>query len=256
MRKRVTEIMPWLKPLRITQRKFFFYTKMRFDKNKYSKLKGQLLPNTVYVVKNPMINTESGYDIKYQYNKMHNLKLASEPIHKLYINPGETFSIYQLLREVDSSQYLDGLIVVNGKMSADKGGGLCQISNILFELFLHSDLTIVERHPHAKEYILPKEGELIGIDATIVEGWKDLKVKNETPYTYQITIEFDSDNIICSLLSTQESPPKYQIINENLKEVVYPDHIRQEVDVYKVDERNQKHFLYHNVCDVMVSSNE
>ena len=36
-RKRITQIFPFLLPLRVKQRKLFFYLKMRFDRNRYSK---------------------------------------------------------------------------------------------------------------------------------------------------------------------------------------------------------------------------
>lgn len=39
-RKRITEVFPWLLPLRRKQRTLFFYTQMRFDKNRYAKKTG------------------------------------------------------------------------------------------------------------------------------------------------------------------------------------------------------------------------
>ena len=32
----VTQLFPWIRPLRKKQRKLFFYTKMKWDKNRYA----------------------------------------------------------------------------------------------------------------------------------------------------------------------------------------------------------------------------
>ena len=65
-----------------------------------------------------------------------NLKLAAAPIHRVLIRPGETFSFWMLVRGADRKQrYLDGLNLENGRIVGSYGGGLCQLSNLLFWLF-------------------------------------------------------------------------------------------------------------------------
>lgn len=66
------------------------------------------------------------------------------------IAPGETFSFWLAVRYADRhTPYKEGLAMVNGELVPQKGGGLCQLSNLLFWLFLNSPLTLVERHGHA-----------------------------------------------------------------------------------------------------------
>lgn len=126
---------------------------MKFDGNRYAKKTSEkLLPNTVFETSSLMLNENSGFDMKYQINKVHNLKLAAKTINKVIIEPKETFSFWQLVRWADQHEkYKDGLNLVNGKIVGSYGGGLCQLSNMLFWLFLHTPLTIVERHGHAVE---------------------------------------------------------------------------------------------------------
>ena len=63
-----------------------------------------------------MINEGSGFPLKYQYNKVHNLKLAAKKIDGLLIRPGETFSFWKAAKDADrDAPYLDGLSLVNGK---------------------------------------------------------------------------------------------------------------------------------------------
>ena len=53
---------------------------------------------------------------------------------------------------------------------------------VIFWLFLHAPLTILERHGHdRKDFPEPPSDALLGVDATIYEGWLDLKVRNDTP---------------------------------------------------------------------------
>ncbi len=94
-RKRLTQVFPFLLPIRKWQRKKLFYLEMLIDGNKYAKNKFEaLLPNTVFETSSLMLNENSGFDMKYQINKVHNLKLAARIINKVIIEPNETFSFW------------------------------------------------------------------------------------------------------------------------------------------------------------------
>ena len=125
-RKRLTQVFPFLLPFRKWQRKKLFYLKMQLDGNKYAKKTSEnLLPNTVFETSSLMLNENSGFDMKYQINKVHNLKLAARTINKVIIEPNETFSFWQLVRWADHHEkYKDGLNLVDGKIVGSYGGGL------------------------------------------------------------------------------------------------------------------------------------
>ena len=98
-----------------------------------------------------MYNRSTGFSMMYQKNKVFNLKLAAATMDKLVIRPGETFSFWQLVRYADrDTPYREGLVEIDGKLTTRPGGGLCQISNLLFWMFLHTPLTIVERRGHQR----------------------------------------------------------------------------------------------------------
>ena len=197
-RKRLTQIFPFLLPLRKWQRKRFFYLKMRLDGNRYARRAApDLLKHVMFEASSPMLNPNSGFDMRYQENKVHNLRLAARTLDHILIRPGETFSFWQLVRHADRREkYKDGLELVGGRIVGAYGGGLCQMSNLLFWLFLHTPLTLIERHGHKVE-AFPSTAEDLpcGTDATIHEGWLDLKVKNETSRTYQLEITLDGGNL-------------------------------------------------------------
>lgn len=218
-RKRLTEMFPFLLPLRRWQKKQCCYLKMKFDKNVYAdKISESLFPNVVFETSALMVNENSGFDIQFQYNKVHNLQLAAKTMDKLVIAPNETFSFFWLTRHADRyTRYKDGLNLVNGKIVGSYGGGLCQLSNMLFWLFLHTPMTIVERHGHAAESFPSTTEDLpCGTDATVSEGWLDLKVRNDTDNTFQIAIHFDDNYMYGEILSQRPVNTEYTVFNSSV----------------------------------------
>lgn len=258
-RKRLTQIFPWLTPLRAWQRKLFFYLGMRLDRNHYTKaMPRELLPVEVFSSSCPMYNKNTGFDMVYQENKVHNLKLAAATIDHMLIRPGETFSFSLATRHADRREsYREGLTVINGELTTAPGGGMCQLSNLLFWVFLHSPLTVVERHGHgSKDFPDPPSDAPMGVDATLAEGWKDLKVRNDTDYTFQIHVAFDAENISGHLYADRQDPLRYVISNGPVSYYRRQGGIWEEVDVVRAREsRGDGHvqdtkILYRNVCRI------
>ena len=229
---------------------------MKFDGNKYSKNFGEKLKYEVCKTKTLMINENSGHDIIYQKNKVENLKIASKTMNHILIYPNETFSFCYLVRNSKKyGKYKDGLILVDGKIVAKKGGGLCHLSNLLHYLFLMSPLTVTERHGNkVKSFPNPDKSSLEGIDATISSGWLDLKVKNETNNIYQIDISFDEDYMYGKILSNSESNVDYKIVNGNLKYVKENGNIYECVEVIRVeiDKKTRKEIKKEKLYDEKV----
>ena len=222
---------PFLLPLRQWQRKKLFYLKMWLDHNCYVKQMSEaILPYEVFFTSSLLLNENSGFDMKYQMNKVHNLKLAAKQINKVIIAPNDTFSFWQLVRRADRyEKYKDGLDLVDGNIVGSYGGGLCQLSNMLFWLFLHTPLTVVERHGHAVESFPSTTEDLpCGTDATINEGWLDLKIRNDTDNTFQIKISFDDRFMYGYILSQEPVSIDYKVFNSS---VFY---VRQEEKNYQI----------------------
>jgi vancomycin resistance protein VanW len=83
-------------------------------------------------------------------------------------------------------------------------------------MFLHTPLTIVERHAHCKKQF-PSQDETApdGVDATVSEGWLDLKVKNNTQATLQISLGFNETHLFGSIFADRTAPCRYHIVNRN-----------------------------------------
>ncbi len=257
-RKRITQIFPFLLPLRVWQRNLFYQISMFLDKNKYSKTTHEPLEFEVCNSKTMMINKNSGQDIIYQTNKVDNLKIASKTINKIIIKPGETFSFYYLTKKSKKyGSYKEGLVLKNGIIVPEKGGGICHLSNLLYYLFLMSPLTIVERHGHKiKSFPNPDKDSLDGIDATINSGWLDLKVRNDTNNIYQIIINFDDEYMYGKILSNKEFDKKYKITNENFKYIKKDNKVFESISVVrliynkKTNKLIKKEKLYDEIVEV------
>lgn len=258
-RRRLTQIFPWLLPIRKKQRLFCFYLKMRLDGKKYAiKKEAVTYQNLVFEAASTLYNHETGFDMKYQENKVFNLKLAAQTLDDIVIRPGDVFSFWKLVKEADKKiPYKDGLVVINGELTTAYGGGLCQISNLLFWLFLHTPLLIVERHGHSvKDFPDPPGDDPVGIDATVSEGWFDLKVKNTTDTTFQIKLSFDEEQMYGRILADKELNYKIEIQNNAIVYDKTGKETYQKADVvrFTIDKNNgtiiEQKLLYQNKCKI------
>jgi vancomycin resistance protein VanW len=79
---------------------------------------------------------------------------------------------------------------VGNKLDLDYGGGLCQLSGIMYYLILEAGLDILERHPHSLDiYTEESRYTPMGSDATVVYGHKDLRFLNN--FDFPISFQFE-----------------------------------------------------------------
>lgn len=156
-------------------------------------------------------------DMYLQENKRTNLKLAVERLNYTVINPGETFSIWkQVGRPTKLKGYLEGLVLNQGKITKGTGGGLCQLGNLLFWIFAHSPLAIVERHRHGFD-VFPDVNRKIpfGAGATLSYNYIDLQVKNDTMNQFQIKLWLDDTYLHGELIAAQKPHATFKIEERN-----------------------------------------
>ena len=108
-------------------------------------------------------------------DRAENLRLAAGAIDGVVIQPGETFSFNDHVGDVEQdSRYRAAPVIVGGETVEGAGGGICQVSTALYISALKADLEIVERHPHS----IASDYAPVGLDATLVYGTMDLRIKN------------------------------------------------------------------------------
>ena len=125
-----------------------------------------------------------------QHNKVTNLRLAASRMDGLLIAPGETFSFNRVVGSCTRRKgYLDGMKLSNGSAEAGIGGGICQLANLVHWMFLHAQLTLVERSEHSFDPF-PDKGRVLpwGVGCSIVYNYVDLVVRNDTAQTFQLAV--------------------------------------------------------------------
>ena len=176
------------------------------------------LPVVVYR-HNSLIRRRLGnVNMQLQENKATNLALAVTHIDGLVIRPGETFSVWrQIGRTTARKGYKEGLTIAKDQPSQGIGGGLCQLSNLIHWMVLHSDLTIVEHHHHDGLDLFPDFGRQIpfGTGTSISYNYIDYRVRNDTDTPYQLRLRVDGEYLYGELRATDPQPHTFHIHAEN-----------------------------------------
>jgi len=145
-------------------------------------------------------------------NKKHNLRLAIQNIENRTIAPNDIFSYWHLIPQpTPQNGFKKGRNLIGNALVLDYGGGLCQLSGIIYHLVLEAGLEILERHPHSLDiYTEVTRYTPLGSDATVVYGHKDLRFRNNLgfPITFQFEI---LENEIWFHLCAKKKMKKHQV---------------------------------------------
>jgi len=167
--------------------------------------------------KTPLLRRLKDVDMKLQYNKITNLRLASEKLNGVVIKPGEIFSYWKLIGKPCASKgYLEGMVLKGGKVLSGVGGGLCQLSNLIFWMALHTPLTVIERHHHGYD-VFPDSNRTqpFGSGATCYYPHGDLMIMNNTTNTYQLQIGVGKEYLEGSICCDSANHCRYEIVEKN-----------------------------------------
>lgn len=143
-------------------------------------------------------------------NKIHNLNLAIRQLHLLQWEPQRTLSFWHLVGEASAERgYREGRNLIAGKLQQDFGGGLCQLSGILYHLALLANLHIVERHHHSRDIYREEERFTpLGSDATVVYGYKDLRLENNLSVPLVLWLQVTETTLTARLHAAQQLNPQ------------------------------------------------
>jgi hypothetical protein len=113
---------------------------------------------------------------RYQLGKVHNLRRAVRTLDRVVVPAGATFSFWaQLGRPSRRRGYATGRMLQQGCLVPATGGGLCQLSNALYQTALASNCLITERHAHSRT--VPGSAAALGRDATVAWNYVDLRFR-------------------------------------------------------------------------------
>ncbi|MEL1245351.1 VanW family protein [Flavobacterium sp. DGU11] len=141
-------------------------------------------------------------------NKIYNLTLASEKISQYVLLPNQVFSFWSIIGNPER-EFKKGRSIINGQLSEESGGGLCQVSGIIYYAALLSGLQVLERHNHSMDiYMDETRFTPLGTDATVVYGYKDLRVRNNFSFPLKFHLEVEGNTISASLQTAEKIQEK------------------------------------------------
>ncbi|GAB2828074.1 VanW family protein [Ferruginibacter profundus] len=141
-------------------------------------------------------------------NKISNLHLAINAINNIEIAPGQIFSFWKSTgKPSEKNGYKTSRTIINGKLEATTGGGLCQLSGLIYFLSIQSGLTIMERHPHSMDiYTDADRFTPLGSDATVAYGYKDCRIRNNYHFPVYFSFTLDKNSLTGTIAATETIP--------------------------------------------------
>lgn len=236
-RKMFCEISPFTYKISVLKCRAVRSIQNMFVKRLFSKIKQDELLPFVLCKHSSLIRRQLGNtQMELQENKAVNLKLSTPKVNGVLIRPGETFSFWYLVGSTTARKgYKDGVTISNAKTKAGVGGGLCQFTNLIHWMVLHSPLTIIEHHHHDGFDLFPDYNRQVpfGTGTSIAYNYLDYRFKNELNITYQL-VTYVTDTHLCGeLRASDEIPIKYHMTTENEHFVRVDDTVFRRGQVYR-----------------------
>ncbi len=139
-------------------------------------------------------------------NKIFNIQLATQEIQQVIIQPNEVFSFWRIVgKPTKKKGYKIGRNIINNELQTDIGGGLCQVSGMIYHLALTCGMKIEERFNHTVDlYEEDNRYTPLGMDATVVFGHKDLRFRNTKDVPVLLRFRVNSEKFIGYLYAGEE----------------------------------------------------
>lgn len=120
--------------------------------------------------------------------KIQNLRIAVSKLNGLEIPAGAIFSFWkQVGRASRFRGFVAGRELREGCIIPNVGGGLCQISNALYDAAMQAGFEIVERHAHTQ--IVAGSLAETGRDATVFWNYVDLRFRSSKPFRIEAKLD-------------------------------------------------------------------
>ena len=200
-----------------------YYTYKRYllwlsPKYKFAKTKAKEdLQYLHFQHKSALLRQLKDVDMIYQHNKIKNLKIAVKELDRIIIKPGETLSYWKLIGNTTAKKgYVEGMVLFYGTYRMGVGGGLCQLSNLIYWMTLHTPLTITERYRHSYD-VFPDSNRTqpFGSGATCVYPYRDLMITNNTNETYELRVRVGAKYLEGAWYSSGKPLYTYEVIEKN-----------------------------------------
>ncbi len=124
--------------------------------------------------------------------KVHNLRRAARRLHGREVPAGAVFSFWAQVGNPNLGQgYVLGREIREGCLVPTIAGGLCQLSNALYDAALQAGFTILERHRHSR--VVP--GSLAERDRDATVKWNYLDLRFRAAAAFRIEVDLLADRL-------------------------------------------------------------
>lgn len=217
-RRPLSLLHPWLYALRVWQRRCFTHIAWQLGGLRLARTQAlEPLKWRYFRHSSKLIRRLGDSDQALQLNKAINLKKALPSLDGILIEPGQTFSFCRLVgRPTRERGFVEGMELSFGRVRPGIGGGLCQISNLIHWMALHSPLQVTARSPHSFDPF-PDDNRVLpfGSGAAIFYNFIDLKLHNPTNQTFQLKLWMTDNTLEGDLRSDQAPQHKYHVYEKN-----------------------------------------
>jgi len=134
------------------------------------------LPHLLYSARMPLTREDADAHPVFEAGKRHNVTLAAPAFDGLLLSPTHPFSFWRTLGRVTAAAgYRHGMELRGGCIVPALGGGLCLVSNALYQLAVRAGFDVLERHGHTMEAVPLNDEGPWGLDATVFWPHVDLR---------------------------------------------------------------------------------
>lgn len=147
-------------------------------------------------VRSPLWNAPAGAkEYALTAGKIQNLRVALAGLDGIVVPAGETLSFWkQVGRATRRRGFVAGRELREGCLVANIGGGLCQLSNALYEAALAAGFEIVERHAHSRR--VPGSRAALQRDATVFWNYVDLRFRSRKAFRIEARLTSDHLEVV------------------------------------------------------------
>lgn len=140
--------------------------------------------------RSPLWTETAVVEARFQFGKVQNLRRAIRELNSVLLHAGDTFSFWeQIGRPTRRRGFVAGRMLQEGCIVPAIGGGLCQLSNALYEAALQANCEILERHAHTR--VVPGSAASHGRDATVAWNYVDLRFLSRHPLLIRSRLTHD-----------------------------------------------------------------
>ncbi len=120
-----------------------------------------------------------------------NINQACEYIDGVILNPGEEFSYNEHVGRTTAERgFQEATVIIRGQYAQGLGGGICQVSTMLYGAAVKANMEITNRRAHA----WPSNYVDVGLDATVDYGSIDFTFRNTSDYQIVIRAQYNDND--------------------------------------------------------------